>query len=329
MAAPTDGPTGNAGSADASPANSAIPADGSAEVVPTRRAPMALVTWAFVVLVLVIVIVLLVVKIARDSAPTPTATAAATTPAPASVVNAAVTVPDLAFNTVGAPAATGPGATVLTGQPPLIVDGRPAVVYVGAEFCPYCAAERWALVVALSRFGTFHRLGATTSSAFEVFPELQTFSFVGATYKSGYISWSATEEYSQALASTAPAGFPAVKQAGPLAQSLMKRYGSDPFSGPGSATATGPGTGASLPFIDIGNKLLIEGAGIGFSPGLLQGLSMAQIATDLSDPTSPVAQAIVGAANQITAAICSTTGQAPARVCRSSGVRAGANRLGL
>jgi hypothetical protein len=30
-----------------------------------------------------------------------------------------------------------------------------AVVFVGAEYCPYCASERWPLVMALSKFGTF------------------------------------------------------------------------------------------------------------------------------------------------------------------------------
>ena len=42
--------------------------------------------------------------------------------------------------------------------PPLTSDGKPLVVYIGAEYCPFCAAERWPMVVALSRFGTFSGL---------------------------------------------------------------------------------------------------------------------------------------------------------------------------
>jgi len=308
MTAPTDGPA----------------AEDSA-AAPTRRAPMALVTWAFVVLVLLIVIVLLVVKITRASTSTPPPTAVTT--APAEVVHAAVTVPEPAFDTVGAPAPTGPVPTVLSGQPPLTVHGRPAVVYVGAEFCPYCAAERWALVVALGRFGTFTDLGATTSSQFQAFPELPSFSFVGAGYRSRYVSLSATEEYGENLDTTAPAGFPPLTPAPALARFLMDRYGSDPAAAAGAGGGTG--TGATLPFIDIGNRLIIEGAGIGFSPGTIQGLSMAEVATDLSDPTNPVAGAILGAANEISAAVCATTGGKPGPVCRSPGVRAGALRLGL
>lgn len=292
------------------------PYDGPATAAPVRRAPMALVTWAFVVLVLVIVIVLLVVKVTRG---TTAVVPAPVTPASASVVQAAATVPAVVFNTVGAPAPDAPLPVLLSGQHPLVVDGRPAVVYVGSEFCPYCAAARWALVVALSRFGTFGHLGATSSSGAEVFPGLQTFSFEGATYRSRLVSWSAVEEYGQALDATEPAGFPHLHDPSPLARSLMTRYG--PVAGSDGAV--------TLPFIDIGNRVIIEGADIGFSPGALQGVSMAQVATDLSDPTSPVAQAILGAANELTAAVCATTGETPARVCRSAGVRAGAARLGL
>src|ERR1039457_5246804 len=39
--------------------------------------------------------------------------------------------------------------------------GKPEVFYYGAEWCPLCAGERWSIVVALSRFGTFHNLGET------------------------------------------------------------------------------------------------------------------------------------------------------------------------
>jgi hypothetical protein len=275
---------------------------------------MALVTWAFVLLILLIVVILLVVKVTRG---TTEVIAPPVAPAPGAVVQDVATVPSLVFNTVGAPAPVGPLPVALSGQPPLLLDGRAGVVYVGSEFCPYCAAERWALVVALDRFGTFRHLGATTSSSAEAFPGLATFSFVGTTYRSRYLAWSATEEYGPVLSPTAPAGFPPLRPPPPLARTLMRRYGS------------GPAAGATLPFIDIGNRVLVEGADTGFSPGALQGLSMSQIAGDLSEPTSPVAQVIVGAANELTAALCTTTNEKPTRVCHSAGVRAGATRLGL
>jgi hypothetical protein len=295
------------------------PTDGPAAAVAVRRAPMALVTGAFVLLVLLVVVVLLVVKVTRG---TTAAVAPPVTPAPASIVAAAATVPAVAFDTVGAPAPEGPGPVVLSRQPPLVIGGKAAVVYVGSEFCPYCAAVRWPLVVALSRFGTFDHLGATSSSGNEVFPGLQTFSFDGATYRSRYVSLSAVEEYGPALSTTWPDGFAPLENPTALDQTLMRHYASAPSAPAGSGRAT-------LPFIDIGNRVLVEGADIGFSPGALQSVSMAQIASDLSEPTSPVAEAVIGMANELTAAICASTGEAPAKVCRSPGVRAGATTLGL
>ena len=89
-----------------------------------------------------------------------------------------------------------------------------------------------------------------------------------------------------------------------------------------------PGTG-TLPFVDVDNRLVVSGSGIGFSPGVLQGKSMAQVADDLTQPTKSDTQAFLGAANKLSAAICAATGGRPASVCTSPGVRAGASRLGL
>ena len=41
---------------------------------------------------------------------------------------------------------------------PLIVDGKPSVVYIGALSCVFCAENRWAMALALSRFGNFTAL---------------------------------------------------------------------------------------------------------------------------------------------------------------------------
>jgi len=281
-----------------------------------RRAPMALVTWAFVVLVLLIVVVLLILKVTRGSASAP---APPVTPAPADVVRATTSLPASAFDTAGAPQTQGPAPSVLSGQPPLVVGGHPDVVYVGAEFCPYCAAERWALVVALGRFGKFSDLGATSSSKYEAFGATATFSFAGATYRSRYVTFSPTEAYAQAPSTDAPAGFPAIEKVPSSEQALLKRYDSAPFS-------SEPG---ALPFVDVTNRLLVIGAGVGYSPGLLQGSSMGKIAGELADPANTTSQAVLGAANELTAAICSATGQRPSNVCDSAGVRAGATRLGL
>ena len=46
-------------------------------------------------------------------------------------------------------------------------------------------------------------------------------------------------------------------------------------------------------------------------------------------PALPVGQAILAAANQLTAGMCAATAQQPAAVCRSRGVRTADQALGL
>ena len=278
---------------------------------------MALITWAFVALVLLIAAVLVVLKVTRGATALPPPSVDR---APASVVRAIAQLPASVFDTVGAPT-TGvpPGDRVLAGEPPLVSEGRPEVVFVGAEFSPYSAAARWALVTALARFGTFEDLGATSSSADEVFPGTPTFTFDGATYRSALVTLTAVETHGEEPSTDAPAGFPALRAPSAAVGALLRRYDAD-------STGAAP---ASLPFIDVGNRFLFVGAGIGFSPGVLRGDSMGQVAGSMADPTNPEGRAVVAAANEITAAICAVTSGRPGAVCTSPGVRAGAVRLGL
>ena len=101
-------------------------------------------------------------------------------------------VPAASLDTVGAGASDNPPKTI--DAPALTKDGKPRVLYVGAEYCPYCATERWPLVVALSRFGTWNNLSASFSApAPEVNPNTATVSFHGATYSSQYVSFTGYE----------------------------------------------------------------------------------------------------------------------------------------
>ena len=67
------------------------------------------------------------------------------------------------------------------------------MLYVGAEYCPFCAMERWALIGALSRFGTFTGVTETTSSSTDVHPDTPTFSFKDAKYTSDVVAFEAVE----------------------------------------------------------------------------------------------------------------------------------------
>ncbi|HEY3941934.1 MAG TPA: DUF929 family protein [Acidimicrobiales bacterium] len=180
----------------------------------------------------------------------------------------------------------------LSGQPPLTEKGKPAVVYIGGEFCPYCAVQRWALVVALSRFGTFTNLGKTiSSSSTDVFPGLESWSFHGSSYSSPYVTFDAAEIYSSTSVTTStPNGsssfYAPLDKLTPLESQVFHRY--DPDHG--------------LAFVDIGNQATWVGAA--YSPSILEGLSLDEIAANLSHPSSPVAQAIDGTANYMIASIC-------------------------
>ncbi len=46
----------------------------------------------------------------------------------------------------------------------LVINGKPSVVYIGAISCIYCGENRWAMALALSRFGSFNGLYVGYSS---------------------------------------------------------------------------------------------------------------------------------------------------------------------
>jgi len=209
---------------------------------------------------------------------------------------------------VGNPASVAPPAGV-AGKGPVLRDatGKPMITYIGAEYCPYCAAERWALAVALSRFGTFSNLSGTHSSSTDIYPDTQTLSFYGSTYSSPYVSFDPVEEQANVQVNGA---YPTLQTPTAQQNTLLSRYDSS----------------GNIPFLDIGNRYVIAGAS--YSPQVLQGLSRAQIASLLNDPSSSVAQAIDGTANDITAAICIVTGNTPNSVASSPTIAAIEKSLG-
>ncbi len=279
-----------------------------------RRSPTALLTLAVVALVLAVVVVLVVVKLTGTSTTPPPSNGPAPQALPSSTAAEVTDVPASVFNAVGVSSPTVPVSRAgdVAGQPPLTSDGRPEVLYVGAEFCAYCAAERWPLVVALSRFGTLSGLGTMQSSSNGAFPNAQTFTFATATYKSRYIAFVSRERYSdqQNSAGTAFLDFQLLD---PAESSVFDRYDVPARTGQPKGT---------LAFVDVGNRYVL--AGSSFSPSFLAGLSRNQIANGLTDPKDPVTQAVVASANELSAQICAIDGRHPASVCTSAGVDAAA-----
>lgn len=202
------------------------------------------------------------------------------------VVRQATAVPLDVLARVSTGQAATPLQKVAAPGPSLAVDGKPTIVFVSEESCPFCAAERWPLVVALSHFGTWSNLGSTRSSATDVYPNTATFSFRAAHYSSAEITLRTTELADNTGRRLQPETA--------LDAKLIGTYDVPPFVN--SADQSG-----AVPFLDIANHYILAGAQ--FNPQILAGLSAAQIASQLRNPSSPVAQAIDGSAKVIVAAI--------------------------
>jgi len=278
-----------------------------------RRPATSLLTWGTVALVLVIAVVLVVVKL--TGAPPVSTPSAATgpTPAPAPVVKAVTTIPASVYDAVGvrSPVASVVPPALLHGQPALTARSKPEVVFVGDEFSPYSAAEGWALVAALSRFGTFgDTLYSTQSGSNEAFPGTPTFAFDGTRYRSRYLSATLVEHYGDQKNGSGTA-YAVLEPLPGRIRTLLARYDRQ--------------TSATVPFVDVANVAVVTGGE--FSPSIFQQLSVNEIATGLADPKDPATQAIVASANYLSAAICRADGGRPARVCTSRGVRAAQRAL--
>ena len=241
---------------------------------------------------LLAVIGIIIGALVSRSSPSPPA--AGSRPLPAGV-QPKLTVPVGTLATVGLGSSGTQLLKPVTG-PALASGGKPEMLYIGAEWCPYCAAERWAMAVALNRFGSFTPLRGVHSSPTDAFPNTATLTFFGSTYTSNYLVFTPVETQD---VNHNPLQTPTAAQ-----KALWAKY--EP-------------PGNSYPFIDIGNRYV---ATTTYNPQVLQGLSWNQIATDLHNPSSPVAQGAVGSANLLTAAICKITRNAPASVCSAAPIPA-------
>ncbi len=256
-------------------------------------------TFAVVVSALVVagIVALVVVKLATGSSK---AKATPSTPAPASVTKALAAVPlaalaeqakqfksDNPLNEINAPALT--------------EGGKPKFLYIGAEYCPYCAAERWAVAIALSKFGSFSGLGVTHSSPSDAYPNTATLSFHGSSYSSQWLTFVGKET------ETNQRGGSGYTKLDPLTrdeESILTKYDQPQFT---------KGSPQGIPFLDLGGRWVRSGSG--YDPGLLKSKTAEEIAAGLSDMTLPATKAILGNAGQLIHALCSLTKGQPGDVC--------------
>jgi thiol-disulfide isomerase/thioredoxin len=248
-----------------------------------------------VIVVVAIVVAIVAIKLNSGQAKAPAGSTTGTL-LPASVTKDVTSVPVSTLVAVGEGSVLSynPAPVTKISGTALTSGGKPEMLYIGAEFCPYCAAMRWSMAVALSRFGTLSPLHGIRSSSTDVFPNTATLTFYKSSYTSNYLVFTPVENET---ITHAP-----LQNTTPQQQAIWQKYEPDPNT-------------RGYPFIDFGNKYLIKGPI--YDPGLLAGKTWAQIAAALRDPSSPIARGVIGAANVITAAICTMTGNQPAAVCAS------------
>jgi Domain of unknown function (DUF929) len=240
------------------------------------------------------------------------------TPAPAQIVQLVTQVPASTLNRVGAGALAGPNVfSIFKLQHGLRSQGKPQIVTMNLAWCPHCAANSWALAIALSRFGTLTGLRVIDSGTYyctvthdpcslggkppPCFPHTHGLSFLDAHYSSRYLSFAHVVEQDV--------------QGNNLQRPTRRESAAfsqfDPFG--------------QTPALDVAGAFGFVNSG--YDPGALAHKTWSQIANSLADPHSRIARHIDGLANLFTAAMCKETGGRPGAVCKSRGVHAAAARL--
>ena len=268
-----------------------------------ERRNRILITGGSTIVVLVIVLAFVVVKLSQGSPSSSGNSSSTGTALPASVASQVTGVPATTLDRAGkgaVPAFTQGKPPFTPGSgPPLTSGGKPEMLYIGAEYCPYCAAMRWPMAVALSRFGTLTALHGIHSTSSDVYPRTATLTFYKSGYHSNYLAFTPVET---TTVDKTPLQNPTQAQ-----NAVWARYEPDPNT-------------RGYPFVAFSNKFVMKGPI--YDPAVLQGKTWSQIATALKDPTSPIAQSVNGAANYITGAICQMTNDQPASVCNAAAVTA-------
>jgi hypothetical protein len=165
-------------------------------------------------------------------------------------------------------------------------NGKPVVVYIGGDFCPYCAVERWSLIMGLSRFGNFSNLHYMTSASDE--GDYATFTFTGSSYSSKYVAFQSFEQ----------------EDRNRNAQTNVPSNYTSEFSN-------------SYPYVNFGNKYILQT--LIPDTSILAGKNWTRILSDISTTDSTGAVLKEGA-NAITALICKLTSNVPASVCNEFAV---------
>jgi hypothetical protein len=183
----------------------------------------------------------------------------------------------------------------VTDEPLKVPSGKSLVFFMGAGFCPFCAAERWAIVNALANFGKWEGLVETASADHdEKYLNIATVSFARAKYESDYVEFVGRE--------TADRNFEPLEELGEKDYEILDTFNPDQI----------------IPFLLIDGQFMQVGTG--YSPQILEGMDHAKVLAELANSASPTGKAIRAEIDNITALICkSIAGTAGA--CNSENIK--------
>ncbi len=171
----------------------------------------------------------------------------------------------------------------VTDQPLKRQSGKSLVYFMGAGFCPFCAAERWAIVKALERFGKWDGLVEDKSAGHdEKYLNVPTFSLARARYSSDHVEFAGKE--------TADRNFEPLQELDDSDFEILDMYNPDQM----------------IPFLLIDGQFMQVGAG--FSPEMIQNMTHEQVRTELEKPDSAIGRAVRAEIDNITALVCKSIG---------------------
>jgi len=171
-------------------------------------------------------------------------------------------------------------------------NGKLLMFFMGAEYCPYCAAERWAIVRSLQKFGQWDGLKQTISAARDQpFLNLPTYDFTKATYNSPHIEFVAREIKDRE--------FKPLEKLLKTEEKLVRKHNPK----------------KEIPFVLIGGRFVQVGSG--FPPKIFIGHTFRQTETELKKIESEIRKTIDEEANVISALLC--VSGLPPELCKETG----------
>lgn len=176
------------------------------------------------------------------------------------------------------------------------------VLYIGADFCPYCAGQRWVILLTLLRFGSFDGVSYMLSSPSDAFPDTATFSFEKAVYTSDQVDFVPVE--------TANREGKKLMEPTKEQHQIFTKFDAPPYT---------PYFGG-IPFVYIDGQYVVTVPMM--APSEVVGLDWDAIVKALSNPQSALFQKVMPQVNSFTAAICRLDGGNPDDVCSATGVTA-------